>query len=57
MTTHRQQLIMLSEEGYTNPDPRKIFIDDMIQVIREYDNDTNNYTILMFDANEKLKRF
>jgi hypothetical protein len=45
---------MLTEEGVTNPDPRKIFIDDIINVINEYNKTINSYTILMLDANENV---
>jgi hypothetical protein len=53
-TTNCQQTIMLTEEGFTNPDPRKIFIDDIINVINEQNNTISNCTILMFDANEHV---
>jgi hypothetical protein len=53
-TTYRQQIIILTEDGVINPDPRKVFIEDMISLIQEYDTDANNYTILMFDSNENV---
>jgi hypothetical protein len=53
-STYKQQIIMLTEEGFSHPDPRKIFIDDMIQIINEQDKDNRNYTILMLDANENI---
>jgi hypothetical protein len=52
--TYRQQLIMLTEEGYTNPEPRKIFIEDMITIMHELMKESNNHTILMIDANENV---
>jgi hypothetical protein len=45
---------MLTEEGFSSPDPRKIFIEDLITLIKEIDNPTNNYRILMLDANENI---
>jgi ribonuclease HI len=53
-TTYRQQTIMLTEEGFINPDPRKFFIDDIIIMLQSYQLDDNNYTILMMDANENV---
>jgi hypothetical protein len=53
-TTYRQQMIMLTEAGFINPEPRKIFIEDIITMIKEYHTDDNNYTILMLDANENI---
>jgi ribonuclease HI len=53
-TTYRQQTIMLTEDGIINPEPRKIFIEDMIDIIKKYNNDVNNHTILMLDANENI---
>jgi hypothetical protein len=52
-TTYRQQVIMLTEEGIINPDPRKIFMDDIINVINEHSHN-DNYIILMLDANENV---
>jgi hypothetical protein len=52
-TTYRQQVKMLTEEGIINPDPRKIFIDDIINMINEHSH-KDNYIILMLDANENV---
>jgi hypothetical protein len=54
MATHRQQTVMLTEEGYSNPDPRKIFIQDITKTINELEQSTNNYIVLMLDANENI---
>jgi hypothetical protein len=53
-TTYRQQIIMLTEEGFVNPEPRKVFIEDIINIIQEHNNDANNHIILMLDANENI---
>jgi hypothetical protein len=45
ISTYRQQSIMLTEDGISTPDPRKIFIQDIISLIKEHDQSTNNYTI------------
>ena len=45
---------MLREEGIEDPDPRKIFKEDMINLVQEFDMNPNNYTILMMDANKSI---
>jgi hypothetical protein len=45
---------MMSEEGFLTPDPRKIFIRDLIDIIKELDESKNSHTILMLDANENI---
>jgi hypothetical protein len=42
-TTYRQQTIMLTEEDFSNPDPRKLFIEDMIHVTSDLYKTNNNY--------------
>jgi hypothetical protein len=54
MATFRQQSIMLIEDGFSAPDPRKIFIKDMIDLIKQLNQNTDNYTIMMLDANENI---
>jgi hypothetical protein len=54
MATYRQQTVMLTEEGYSNPDPRKIFIQDITKTITELEQCANNYIVLMLDANENI---
>ena len=53
--TSRQQVIMLRQQGFANPNPRTTFIDDIITLISEYEKDSNNHIILMLDANETLQ--
>jgi hypothetical protein len=54
ISTYRQQSVMLTEDGYETPDPRKVFIQDIITLIKDHDQSTSNYTILMLDANENM---
>jgi hypothetical protein len=53
-TIHFQQTTILKSKGYDDPDPRKIFIDDVIKVIKEQEKDPLSSTILMMDANEAI---
>jgi hypothetical protein len=53
-STYRQQTVMLMEEGFNDPNPRQIFIEDMILLIRSISKNPENYIILMLDANENL---
>lgn len=54
IASYRQQVIMLTEEGYEDPDPRKIFMDDMINLLKEQEMNPNNHIVLMMDANESI---
>jgi hypothetical protein len=45
---------VLTEEGFYSPYPRKIFIEDMIILIKALTNSSNDYTILMMDANDNI---
>jgi hypothetical protein len=53
-TAHKQQKLMLINTKAECTDPRKVFIRDMIATINKLNQDPNNYTILMLDANEGL---
>jgi ribonuclease HI len=53
-SSYRQQTVMLMEEGYNDPDPRQIFIEDMISLIININKNADNYIILMLDANENI---
>ena len=37
--SYRQQVIMLTEERIEVPDPRKIFKEDMINLVQEFDSE------------------
>ena len=52
--TYNQQQIMLRNQGFPNPNPRKVLIEDLITLITKYEQDVNNYIVLMMDANESL---
>lgn len=52
-TAYRQQDFMLSNEGMANPDPRKQFIIDLIQCIKQLQSPMVD-VILSLDANEAL---
>jgi ribosomal protein S18 len=54
-TVHSQQTTMLKDQGLEDPDPRKIFIDDIIKLIKEQEQDPMNSCILMMDANEAIE--
>lgn len=53
-TTHRQQVVMLSQDGVIDPDPRAVFLDDLLDLIKIQELDPNNNIILLLDANESL---
>jgi hypothetical protein len=53
-STCRQQTVMLMEEGFNDPNPRQIFIQDIITSIRTINKNPENYIIIMRDANENL---
>jgi hypothetical protein len=54
-TVHSQQATMLKDQGLEEPDPRKIFIDDMIKLVKEQEQDPMNSCILMLDANKAIE--
>jgi hypothetical protein len=45
---------MLMEEGFNDPNPRQIFIEDMITLISTINKNPENFIILMLDAKENL---
>ena len=45
---------MLCQQGHPTCDPRKTFIDDMIELIKYEESQPNNSVIVMLDANEFL---
>jgi hypothetical protein len=51
-TIHRQQSIMLQSNGAKDTNPRRAFITDIIKYVNDLDDNPNNHTILMIDANE-----
>ena len=55
IASYRQQVVMLMEEGIEDPDPRKIFIEDMINLIQELEMNPNHHIVLMLDANESIQ--
>ena len=52
--TSSQQTIMLKEQGI-DLDPRKVFLNDLIELINIQENIKNNHVIVMIDANESLQ--
>lgn len=52
-TALSQQHTLLREDGFTNPNPRKQFIDDMIEDIKKW-KDKKTEIVLMLDANEAV---
>ena len=53
-TASNQQVILLQEDGIINPNPREIFVEDMIKVLNDIEKSEDNYILLMFDANEDI---
>jgi hypothetical protein len=41
-TVHHQQTTLLEKQGFVDPDPRKIFIDDLIALVKEQERDPMN---------------
>jgi hypothetical protein len=54
-TVHYQQTSLLEEQGFANPDPRKIFIDDLIALVKLQEKDPHNMCIVMMDANKAVE--
>jgi hypothetical protein len=54
-TVHRQQTTILESEGFKHPDPRKIFITDLIKAIKDEEKNPGNSCIMMMDANEAIE--
>jgi hypothetical protein len=52
-TAYNQQNLMLSLEGMVLPDPRKIFIKDMISQVKTWKSDMDSVLLLM-DANKHI---
>jgi hypothetical protein len=52
-TCYQQHLTTLNNRGTPNPDPRQQMLDDLTEMITNF-NSQNNKTILMMDANENL---
>jgi hypothetical protein len=53
-TVHRQQLVLLQKAGAKETNLRKVFVKDIIKFVNDLDENPNNYTILMMDANEGI---
>lgn len=51
--TSSQQIVMLKEQGI-ELEPRKVFVNDLIELINTQENIPNNHVIVMMDANESL---
>jgi hypothetical protein len=45
---------MLEAHGIEEPDPRKIFTDNLIELVKAEESDLNNSCIVMFDANKAI---
>lgn len=52
-TAYNQQKLMLSLEGMKSPDPRKVFIRDMIHQVKQWKSDMDD-VIIVLNANEHL---
>jgi hypothetical protein len=54
-TVHYQQTSLLEAQCYVDPDPRKIFIDNLIELIQIQEQDPLNMCIVMMDANNAIE--
>ena len=45
---------MLREKSYENPNPRKHFITDLLEVVNKIEQDPKHYIIILIDANESI---
>jgi hypothetical protein len=52
ISSHRQQYMILREEGEENPKPRRQFITDLNKQLKEWKVQSHDHIILMMDANE-----
>jgi exonuclease III len=54
VTVTYQQKVILTREKWTDEDPRQLFITDIIKVIKDIEEDSNNLCVLMWDANKSM---
>jgi hypothetical protein len=49
-----QQKLILTRDKWTDEDPRKLFITDIIKVIKDREDDPSNLCVLMWDTNKSI---
>jgi exonuclease III len=54
ITVTYQQKLLYTADKRKDADPRQLFITDIIKVIQDIEEDSNNLCILMWDANESI---
>jgi hypothetical protein len=54
ITVTYQQKLILTRDKWKDVDPRQLFIADIIQAIKDIEEDPNNLCVLMWDANESI---
>jgi hypothetical protein len=54
VTVTYQQKLLYTKDKWKYIDPRKIFIQDMIELVQDIENNTYNLCILMWDENESI---
>jgi hypothetical protein len=54
ITISYQQKLLYTLDKWTDADPRKLFITDIIKLVQDIEEDTNNLCILMWDVKESV---